>query len=613
MLPRTLMLTLSALASLGVAVAVTTGTASAQEKKVIKKGSGQFEEHYELLPPEEGEPDAGTAPDAGSLDPEGDAPPPAAATKSVKRAPTAAPKGAFGAPVPAGGKSRPVTAPEPAPEPEPDGAVDATVPMEEDEPPARPAAATAKKTPAEADDEPGAPAAKQEPRPAATPKAATAARREPTPAPAADEAPSETAFFRAALDEGGSWSKHPRYRDVFVPDGGSDWRPYTAGRWIYDAALGWAWISDEAHGWATYHYGRWGFETGLGWFWVPGTEWAPSWVVWRQGQDAIGWAPLPPAAQFGAKGLSLDANIIESDAFERAWVFVAPRYFGQQVMRRFIRPLRWNADLVDRTVPSLGYQRKDGSIANRGLAIEDASRLAGNPPQRMTLSVSPDTRFKKPQFRSGEEVKIYRPDERQIAELTRKATKMSERSAQGTSKPSQSRSAGEGTSQKRFAAPPKAERTETAGGVTESWVKPETQPKPKAADAPAAPSTSETPAKSQRAFAPAPVAKRTESNGAVTESWAESEPHPPKSAKRDAAPAATTTAGSTTPATPHKAAPGNTAREESYSVPGPDEVDEATPAAPASASQTQTGSTAKRRWDSSGASGGPGMVPGAAP
>jgi hypothetical protein len=34
-----------------------------------------------------------------------------------------------------------------------------------------------------------------------------------------------------------------------------------------------------------------------GWVWVPGSEWAPAWVSWRESDDYIGWAPLPPEAE----------------------------------------------------------------------------------------------------------------------------------------------------------------------------------------------------------------------------------------------------------------------------------------------------------------------------
>ncbi|WP_397381327.1 DUF6600 domain-containing protein [Prosthecobacter sp.] len=71
------------------------------------------------------------------------------------------------------------------------------------------------------------------------------------------------------------------------------WRPYVDGCWVW-SSLGWAWQSNEPFGWATYHYGRWVNLARYGWIWVPGSEWAPAWVAWRQSRDCVGWAPLPP-------------------------------------------------------------------------------------------------------------------------------------------------------------------------------------------------------------------------------------------------------------------------------------------------------------------------------
>jgi len=71
------------------------------------------------------------------------------------------------------------------------------------------------------------------------------------------------------------------------------WRPYVDGCWVW-SSLGWAWQTNEPFGWATYHYGRWVNLASYGWVWVPGSEWAPAWVAWRQSRDCVGWAPLPP-------------------------------------------------------------------------------------------------------------------------------------------------------------------------------------------------------------------------------------------------------------------------------------------------------------------------------
>jgi hypothetical protein len=103
--------------------------------------------------------------------------------------------------------------------------------------------------------------------------------------------------FRESLGAYGRWIEHPRWGAVWVPaDIQADWRPYRSGHWVYTDEWGWYWVADEEWGWIAYHYGRWVFDRdlGLGWVWVPGTEWSPAWVSWRRGEEAIGWAPMPP-------------------------------------------------------------------------------------------------------------------------------------------------------------------------------------------------------------------------------------------------------------------------------------------------------------------------------
>jgi hypothetical protein len=103
--------------------------------------------------------------------------------------------------------------------------------------------------------------------------------------------------FRETLGAYGRWVEHPRWGAVWVPAGmPGDWRPYRMGHWVYTDEWGWYWVADEEWGWIAYHYGRWIFDRdlGLGWIWVPGTEWSPAWVSWRRGEEAIGWAPMPP-------------------------------------------------------------------------------------------------------------------------------------------------------------------------------------------------------------------------------------------------------------------------------------------------------------------------------
>jgi hypothetical protein len=140
-----------------------------------------------------------------------------------------------------------------------------------------------------------------------------------------------TEEFHDALAAYGRWIVHAPYGEVWVPDAvPPGWRPYSFGHWVYTDDWGWYWISDESEddwGWIVYHYGRWAFDRRIGWFWVPGDEWAPAWVDWRYGGDAIGWAPLPPD----------DLLDVYDDAPDY-WVFVPMRYIAEPRVRVYFVP-----------------------------------------------------------------------------------------------------------------------------------------------------------------------------------------------------------------------------------------------------------------------------------
>ena len=117
----------------------------------------------------------------------------------------------------------------------------------------------------------------------------------PTPnAPPLSEAQPDYSMFYEGLAPYGSWLEVNGYGYCWQPTIGiAGWRPYLDGCWVW-SSFGWAWQTNEPFGWATYHYGRWVNLSGYGWVWVPGSEWAPAWVAWRQSSDCVGWAPLPP-------------------------------------------------------------------------------------------------------------------------------------------------------------------------------------------------------------------------------------------------------------------------------------------------------------------------------
>ena len=131
----------------------------------------------------------------------------------------------------------------------------------------------------------------------APPQPAPVAEPLPPPPPAPEPEASYQSFYDD-LSPYGQWINDPRYGYVWLPDVGPDFRPYaTNGHWVYTDE-GWTWASDYTWGWATFHYGRWFFQDGYGWMWVPGNEYAPAWVTWRNSDEYYGWAPMGPGVGF---------------------------------------------------------------------------------------------------------------------------------------------------------------------------------------------------------------------------------------------------------------------------------------------------------------------------
>jgi len=106
---------------------------------------------------------------------------------------------------------------------------------------------------------------------------------------------SSPAEFDAPLAPYGSWVDVAGYGRCWRPTQvAADWEPYTEGYWEW-TDYGWYWVSEEPWAWACYHYGSWINDPNYSWCWLPGVEWAPSWVVWRESPEYIGWAPCGPS------------------------------------------------------------------------------------------------------------------------------------------------------------------------------------------------------------------------------------------------------------------------------------------------------------------------------
>ena len=185
------------------------------------------------------------------------------------------------------------------------------------------------------------------------------------------EGPIEVSDFYTRLAPSGRWFDDPANGRCWTPyDVPADWRPYSDGHWI-DTDYGWSWASDEPWAWATEHYGRWFFDDAYGWSWVPGTDWAPAWVAWREGDDYLGWAPLPPSARWDrSNGLAFKDT---GDIPSHEWCFVARSHMLDANLRLRVASVGRNATMLSRSHDATRFEVRNGRPADVGI---DAARVA---------------------------------------------------------------------------------------------------------------------------------------------------------------------------------------------------------------------------------------------
>jgi hypothetical protein len=150
-------------------------------------------------------------------------------------------------------------------------------------------------------------------------------------------------IFYDELAPHGRWLLHPKYGDVWAPNVQGEFTPYlTNGYWTV-TQYGNTWVSNYDWGWATFHYGRWYFDEFEGWVWIPDTEWAPAWVVWRNGGGYYGWAAMSP-------GINFNVSLTLFDGIPgNYWCFVPQQYVWRPYLYRYCAPRHRNVYIVSNT------------------------------------------------------------------------------------------------------------------------------------------------------------------------------------------------------------------------------------------------------------------------
>jgi hypothetical protein len=192
-------------------------------------------------------------------------------------------------------------------------------------------------------------------------------------------------YFYDELADYGRWVDYGSYGACWVPaDVGYGWRPYMRGYWTY-TDYGWTWASYEPFGWATYHYGRWVLDPYYGWLWVPGTTWAPAWVAWREADDCIGWAPLPPQAGWSVSvGLSF-SNASSHIGYDQ-WCFVDRDRFDTRDVSSVVYPASRNRVVFRGSRDATRFRVRDGAPFNDGVRVSSLESSLGRRIPRMRVA-----------------------------------------------------------------------------------------------------------------------------------------------------------------------------------------------------------------------------------
>jgi len=218
-------------------------------------------------------------------------------------------------------------------------------------------------------------------------------------------------YFYDQLAPYGHWENVDAYGWVWKPyNVQPGWHPYSDGSWVY-TEFGWTYQSDNEWGWAVYHYGRWAYLDYGGWVWVPGTEWSPAWVAWRNDNDYIGWAPLPPQVEWrGGEGLHASNFNIDVDIRWSNWCFVDINHFDHPRLSIYIENCARNVTFIRRTHDITHYNYENHRIINHCIDADRWEHTYHRPLVRYNVIDAPSYRKvginRTPDRR---EIHVYRP------------------------------------------------------------------------------------------------------------------------------------------------------------------------------------------------------------
>jgi hypothetical protein len=146
--------------------------------------------------------------------------------------------------------------------------------------------------------------------------------------------------------------------------------PYTNGQWV-NTNDGWYFKAPTPYEETTCHYGRWAYSPALGWVWLPGRVWAPAWVEWRENDNYIAWAPVPPSVYI-VNNVLTPVHV----GYDR-YIIVDKRHFMEPSIYKYKYKENKNKIMIEEMTKVDGVMIKKKTVINKGLDPGGIEKVTG--------------------------------------------------------------------------------------------------------------------------------------------------------------------------------------------------------------------------------------------
>ncbi|MBN1633633.1 MAG: hypothetical protein JW917_05665 [Ignavibacteria bacterium] len=182
-----------------------------------------------------------------------------------------------------------------------------------------------------------------------------------------------------------------------------EYTPYLNGQWVYTDE-GWYFKANTPQEDLTCHYGRWSQDEELGWVWLPGKTYSPAWVDWRQNEDYVAWAPIPPGTYIENEAVNVKEQInenrytiVEKKSMTEPSVY---KYRYQYVENK-------NKIMIKEMTKTDGVMIKEKTVINKGPDVSDIEKKTGKKIEQVKIK---KVKTKEESGISKDGINVYTPE-----------------------------------------------------------------------------------------------------------------------------------------------------------------------------------------------------------